>query len=339
MRNNTLTSLGWVLFTAGYVGAVALVIQMTLDGRASVGAVVLVLSLGAQVNHQLSELAGHLAWLVNTHRAVGRLVWLMDYADQARASAGAAAIPLRCPRACSRGSCWRGCSSATRAPRRDVLKHVDLLLPAGKTVAVVGDNGGGKTTLIKLLCRFYEPTAGRITADGVDLRKFSTVDWRRRVSAGFQDFGRLQLLARESIGVGEAALVNEDSALHSRDGPRRGRRPGGRPARAAWTRSSAASSQDGVELSVGQWQKAALSRAMMRRAPLLLILDEPTASLDAATEHALFERFAGAARDAAARSGTVTAAGQPPLLHRAHGRPHPGGRPAATSPSSATTRR
>jgi hypothetical protein len=69
VRNNVLTSLGWVLFTAGYVGAVALVIQMTLDGRASVGAVVLVLSLGAQVNHQLSELAGHLAWLVNTHRA------------------------------------------------------------------------------------------------------------------------------------------------------------------------------------------------------------------------------------------------------------------------------
>jgi ATP-binding cassette subfamily B protein len=304
VRNNTLTSLGWVLFTAGYVGAVALVIQMTLDGRASVGAVVLVLSLGAQVNHQLSELAGHLAWLVNTHRAVGRLVWLMDHADQARATLEPR-DPAPVPARLQQGIMLEGVQFRYPGTETDVLKHVDLLLPAGKTVAVVGDNGGGKTTLIKLLCRFYEPTSGRITADGVDLRKFSTVDWRRRVSAGFQDFGRLQLLARESIGVGEAALVNEDSALHS-----------------AMDRAAAADLvdalprgldtqlgrefQDGVELSVGQWQKAALSRAMMRRAPLLLILDEPTASLDAATEHALFERFAGAARDAAARSGTVT---------------------------------
>ena len=125
------------------------------------------------------------------------------------------------------------------------------------------------------------------------------------MSAGFQDFARLQLLARESIGVGETALVNEDSALRS-----------------AMERAAAADLEqalprgldtqlgrefeDGVELSVGQWQKVALGRAMMRQAPLLLVLDEPTASLDAATEHALFERFAGAARDAAARSGTVT---------------------------------
>jgi ATP-binding cassette subfamily B protein len=304
IRNNTFTSLGWVLFTAGYVGAVALVVRMTLDGGASVGAVVLVLSLGSQVNQQLSDLAGNLAWLVNTHRAVGRLVWLMDYADSAR-QALEPAQPAPVPARLQRGIMLEGVGFRYPGTEADVLKQVDLLLPAGKTVAIVGDNGGGKTTLIKLLCRFYEPTAGRITADGADLRTFSTADWRRRVSVGFQDFARLQLLARESIGVGETALVNEDSALRS-----------------AMDRAAAADLeqalprgldtqlgrefQDGVELSVGQWQKAALSRAMMRRAPLLLILDEPTASLDAATEHALFERFAGAARDSAVRSGTVT---------------------------------
>ena len=133
------------------------------------GAVVLVLSLGAQVNHQLSELAGHLAWLVNTHRAVGRLVWLMDHADQARAALEPR-DPAPVPARLQQGIMLEGVRFRYPGTETDVLNQVDLLLPAGKTVAVVGDNGGGKTTLIKLLCRFYEPTAGRITVDGVDLR-------------------------------------------------------------------------------------------------------------------------------------------------------------------------
>jgi ABC-type dipeptide/oligopeptide/nickel transport system ATPase component len=124
----------------------------------------------------------------------------------------------------------------------EVLKQVDLLLPAGKTVAVVGDNGGGKTTLIKLLCRFYEPTIGRITVDGVDLRKFSTLDWRRRVSAGFQDFGRLQLLARNR----SASARRRWSTRTAPCIPRWTAPPPPiwcTPCPAAWTRNSAASSR------------------------------------------------------------------------------------------------
>jgi ATP-binding cassette subfamily B protein len=186
-----------------------------------------------------------------------------------------------------------------------VLADVDLRLPAGRTVAIVGDNGAGKTTLVKLLCRFYEPSAGSITVDGVALGDFTVEDWRSRISAGFQDFGRLHLVARESIGVGDHALLGSDAVVL------------GALERAAAAELPAALPQGletqlgrdfdgGVDLSQGQWQKVALGRAMMRQAPLLLVLDEPTASLDAPTEHALFERFTGAARQAAARSGAIT---------------------------------
>jgi ATP-binding cassette subfamily B protein len=188
---------------------------------------------------------------------------------------------------------------------RPVLESVDLHLPAGSTVAIVGENGAGKTTLTKLLCRFYEPTSGTITVDGVDLRTLPIDEWRRRLAAGFQDFATLQLLARESIGVGETDKIAHDAALV------------GALERAAASDLQAVlpagldtqlgrEFEGGVDLSIGQWQKVALGRAMMREQPLLLILDEPTASLDAPTEHRLFDHFAAAARSSAAASGAIT---------------------------------
>jgi ATP-binding cassette subfamily B protein len=204
------------------------------------------------------------------------------------------------------------CGVAFRYPGSDavVLDAVDLVLPAGSTVAIVGDNGAGKTTLVKLLCRFYEPTAGRITVDGVDLARLPIDAWRARIAAGFQDFGRLQLLARESIGVGDVAQLDrgDDGAdagvLAALDRAAAGDLPPALPHGLATQLGR--EFQGGVDLSLGQWQKVALGRAMMRTAPLLVILDEPTASLDAPTEHALFERFAGAARRVAADSGAIT---------------------------------
>jgi ATP-binding cassette subfamily B protein len=187
----------------------------------------------------------------------------------------------------------------------DAVVDVDLHLPAGTTVAFVGENGAGKTTLVKLLCRFYDPTAGRVTVDGVDLRRFPVADWRARLSAGFQDFAQLELVAREAIGVGDLTRLDDTASVS-----------------AALDRAHAADVVDGLpsgletqlgrsfdgghELSTGQWQKLALGRAMMREAPLLLLLDEPTACLDAPSEHALFERYAGAARRAAATTGAIT---------------------------------
>jgi ATP-binding cassette subfamily B protein len=322
-RATAMAAIGWVVFGAGYLAGIGFALYLATTGRATVGAVVLVLAVGGQLNQQLSDLTENVSWLVHTYRAIHRLFWLMDHAAEARARVEPAS-PLPVPERLVDGIRLDGVSFAYPGTDQRVLDGVDLRLPAGATVAIVGDNGAGKTTLVKLLCRFYEPTTGRITVDGVSLTRLPIDAWRSRIAAGFQDFARLQLLARESIGVGD--LVRFDQSLdhsldqrvdHRLDGMR-----GDAHVIAALDRAAAAELpaalprgldtqlgrefQGGVELSQGQWQKVALGRAMMRPAPLLVILDEPTASLDAPTEHALFERFAGAARRAASGAGAIT---------------------------------
>jgi ATP-binding cassette subfamily B protein len=176
-----------------------------------------------------------------------------------------------------------------------VLDDVDLLLPAGAVVAIVGENGAGKSTLVKLLCRMYSPTEGRILIDDVDLARVPHAEWRARLAGAFQDFFRFEFAAQTTVGLG--------------DEPRLGERPA---VEAAVERAGAADVIDrlalgldtqlgptwdnGVEVSFGQWQKLALARGFMRDDPLLVVLDEPTAALDAETEHALFERYAHHAR-------------------------------------------
>jgi ATP-binding cassette subfamily B protein len=304
LRNTLSTSLGWLVFAAGYVGAVLFTVYLLGQGRATVGAVVLVLSLGSGVNEQLATAAENLSWAVHAHRAIRRLLWLMDYADRSGQQLAPRA-PRPVPERLTRGIALQGVSFAYPGTETTVLGDIDLFAPAGSTVAIVGDNGGGKTTLVKLLCRLYEPTTGTITIDGIDLRDLPVEAWRRRISAGFQDFARLSLAARESIGVGDTTQLGSDAAVL-----------------AALQRAAAADLtaalpdglatqlgrdfEGGVDLSQGQWQKVALARAMMRPRPLLLVLDEPTASLDAPTEHALFERFRAAAQQAGADTGAIT---------------------------------
>ena len=172
-------------------------------------------------------------------------------------------------------------------------------------MALVGENGAGKTTLVKLLCGLYRPTAGQVAIDGVDLVRLDVDAWRRRTSGCFQDFVAFELLAGTAVGVGDLERLDNEAAV-----------------RAALVRAHAAdvvstlvqgletqlgrSFDGGVELSVGQWQKLALGRAMMREGPLLLVLDEPTASLDAHTEHALFERYAKVSRGIGASNGAIS---------------------------------
>ena len=156
-----------------------------------------------------------------------------------------------------------------------------------------------------MLSRFYEPTTGSITVDGRDLQSFPVREWRKRLAAGFQDFAHLQLLARESIGVGDVEKIeHDDRILEALQRAAAGDLYPSLPS--ALDTQLGRYFEGGVDLSIGQWQKVALSRAMMRQRILLLLLDEPTASLDAPTEHALFEHFASAARDYAAGSGAIT---------------------------------
>ena len=295
----------WLLFALGYVGALAVTVRAVRQGQATVGDVVLVLTIGNQLDQQLAELGENVAWFVRTHRAVRRLRWFSDYADRSHASLRPP-TPTPAPVRLEEGITMEGVSFGYPGAGITMLGGVDLHLPAGSTVAIVGENGAGKTTLVKLLCRFYEPTKGRILVDGVDLRSIPVEEWRLRVAAGFQDFAMFQLLARETVGVGDtAAAYDEDDVVVG--ALRRAAAPevvGELPA--GLSTQLGRDFDGGVELSLGQWQKLALGRAMMRTAPLLLVLDEPTASLDAPTEHRLFERFHGTATDAARERGAIT---------------------------------
>ena len=291
-----------LIFLAGYVGAIAFSVERARSGRTGVGDVVMTAVLAGQVLGLITGSANMLQWASRTLRSAGRYVYLVEVAARSRAVVDPS---LQIPTRLHDGIRLQGVSYHYPSAPGDALCSVDLHLPAGTTVAVVGENGAGKTTLVKLLAALYRPTAGTVTVDGVDLFRMDPDRWRERVSASFQDYARLEFLIREAVGVGSldhlenrseaaAALERAGAAdlvpalpqgLETQLGP-------------AWPR--------GVDLSGGQWQKVALGRAMMRMAPLLLLLDEPTAALDAETEHRLFNSWTGAARELREQTGAIT---------------------------------
>ena len=171
-----------------------------------------------------------------------------------------------------------------------VLRNVDLFIPRGQSVALVGQNGAGKTTLVKLVTRLYEPNEGRVLLDGKDLRAWDRTELLARFGVVFQDFNQYQLKLRENVGVGSVAHLEEVPRIE------RAVEQGGARALVANLATGIETPlgrwfQDGVELSGGQWQKVALARGFMREQADILVLDEPTAALDAEAEHAVFERF------------------------------------------------
>lgn len=290
-------ALAWAVFGAAYVGAVVFVAGGL---RAGAPTVLLVVAAGSSLSAYLGAAVGEIGflrgfWLDGSRR----LAWLEDYA---RAETTTADRPA--PDRLEHGLRLERVSFAYPGTERRVLEDIDLELPAGSVVAVVGENGAGKTTLVKLLARLYAPSAGRILVDGADLAHVRTDDWRHRLAGAFQDFFRFELTARHAVGVGDLPR-HEDEAAVGAAVARAGaddvvaRLPSGLATQLGPTWPG------GVEVSFGQWQKLALARGFMREAPLLLVLDEPTAALDAETEHALFERYAVAARTRpeAARGG------------------------------------
>ena len=289
-------ALAWALFGAAYVGAIV-VVASVLDRSA--GDIVLVVKAGGDLSRFLGMAASQAEFLRWCLEAAQRLAWLEDYAASREVSDEVAA-----PTRIERGIRLEGVSFKYPGTDEWVLRDVDIELPAGKVVAVVGENGAGKTTIVKLLSRFYEPTEGRITVDGVDLGRIRAGEWRDRLAGAYQDFMRFEFLARQTIGLGELARMDDVPALQT--AVTRGgaddvvaRLPKGLDTQLGPTWDA------GMELSFGQWQKLALARGFMRDGPLLLALDEPTAALDAETEHALFERFAAASRSSS-DDGRVT---------------------------------
>jgi ATP-binding cassette subfamily B protein len=299
LRAGLLRTAGWLPFAAGYLGAVALVLARADRSRATPGDVLLVMVLAGQVNGQVAQLLQVANRSAMAVRVVRRFLWLQDYARDAIAQS-TPTDPVPVPSRLVRGiELHEVCFRYPDDDRSDVLSDVTLHLKAGSTVALVGENGAGKTSLVKLLCRFYEPTSGSITVDGTDLRSFDVADWRRGLSAGYQDFARFELRLHESVGIGSIASIADWGPA----GQALARVGADLPV--GLDRQLGQQWPGGVNLSEGQWQKVAMARAMMRSHPVLLLLDEPTSGLDPHAEHALFDLFAGVAAETASRSGAI----------------------------------
>jgi ATP-binding cassette subfamily B protein len=281
-------ALAWAVFGLAYVGAVVFV---SSGLRAPASAVLLVLAAGARLSAYIGATVGEIGFLRGFWMdGSRRLAWLEDYAASV-AAAGDQPVPS----SLHRGIRLEHVSFAYPGTSRVVLEDVSVTLPAGAVIAIVGENGAGKTTLVKLLAKMYEPSSGSIFLDDTPLARVPAGDWRARLAGAFQDFFRFEFRAGHSVGLGDVPRLDDESAVVAAV-----ERAGAGDVVARLT--SGLDTQlgptwpGGVELSFGQWQKLALARGFMRDLPLLLVLDEPTAALDAETEHALFERYAAAAR-------------------------------------------
>lgn len=296
-----LAAAGWLAFGVAFVAGIWMVGRRVVQGEGSPGDVAAVLLIGGELTGYIRLTAAVFGSFSGQIQSMSHYLWLMDYAAE-RSSSGSG--DARVPHRLQRGIRFETVGFRYPSGDSEVLSGVDLDLPAGATVALVGDNGAGKTTLVKLLCGFYPPTSGSILVDGTPLDHFPIKEWRRRLSGAFQDYARFEFMAREVVGVGDLPRAGHDEVV-----------------RGALDKAGASDFPDsldrgletqlgrtfgGQDLSGGQWQKLALARAMMREEPLVLVLDEPTASLDAETEHALFERYAGAAREVARQTGAIT---------------------------------
>jgi ATP-binding cassette subfamily B protein len=293
---------GQLVFVIGYVVGLAHVVEGAIGGEQSIGAVLFTAILASQITIQTSSIVLLTNSMQSMMRAVDGLNWLRGTIAR-QAPSREADLPM--PPAIRDALAFEDVSFSYPGSDRPILRNVSLRLPAGAVVALVGENGAGKTTLVKLIGRFYEPTGGAITLDGEDIRRFDLAAWREHLTAGFQDFARLEVRARETVGVGdlpnlEATPVIEDALDRAHAADVVATLPEGleTPLGRTWA--------NGSELSGGQWQKLALGRMMMRGRPLILLLDEPTAALDAHAEHVLFEQYAASAREAARTSGAIT---------------------------------
>jgi ATP-binding cassette subfamily B protein len=293
-------AVGWVIFVAGFLAGVGFVLLQAVHGLATPGQVVLAVVVGQQVRLYLQQAAGAFGQLFTTARTAQRILWLEDFA-KGDATGSRTTVPSRL----TGGISFAGVTFRYPGTQNNVLVDVDLSLPAGSIVAIVGENGAGKTTLVKLLSRMYDPTSGTIRVDGTDLRSFDLDAWRSNVSAAFQDFVQFELVASETVGVGDLPRIDDASAIDAAL-ERAGARDVFSGLADGYGTELGSSFVGGRELSGGQWQKLALGRGMMRDQPLLLVLDEPTASLDAETEHQLFERYVDAARRTRANFGGIT---------------------------------
>ena len=275
-----------LLGTLGYYSAYAWVIWRTLAGALSIGTLYFLAGAILQASNNLQQIFSTVSSIADQALFLTDLLAFFQMEPTIRSKPNA----LPAPRPIVHGFEFRNVSFCYPGSTRSILHHLNLTLRSDERVALIGENGEGKTTLVKLMTRLYDPTAGEILLDGVDLREYSIEDLSREIGVIFQDFMRYEMTARENIAIGriedgsDADLIRA-AAHKSLAHEVIAKLPGG------YEQMLGRRFHEGVDLSGGEWQKMALARAYLRDAQVL-ILDEPTAALDARSEFEVFARFA-----------------------------------------------
>jgi ATP-binding cassette subfamily B protein len=273
-----------LLSTAGYYGAYIYVIYRTIAGDLTWGGLQFLAGAIAGASSNIQNIFSTFSSIADQSLFLTDLVEFLNVTPKIGSKPNA----LPAPRPIRDGFVFERVSFAYPGSSRGVLNRLDLRLDKDEKIALIGENGQGKTTIVKLLTRLYDPTEGRILLDGVDLRDYSIEDLHREIGVIFQDFVRYEMSVRQNIAVGrmgapESAIVESAHKSLAEEVierlPRRYDQLLGRRF------------EDGVDLSGGEWQRVALARAYIRDAPIVVFV-EPTAALDARSEHEIFERFA-----------------------------------------------
>lgn len=271
--------------TLGYYGSYAWIVWRAVHGQISLGDMTLYLTIFRQGQSTFQSILSAVGNIYENNLFMANLFEFLGLAPEMKV----ASQPQKAPAAMTQGVAFR--DVGFRYPDNDewALRHINLTIQPGEKIALVGQNGAGKTTMIKLLTRLYDPSEGMILLDGIDIRELDPLELRQRIGVIFQDFVRYHLPVHENIGFGQIDAATDMARIAAAakksgaDAVVEGLPAGYETLLGRWFRG-------GHELSLGQWQKIALARAFMREAEIL-VLDEPTASLDAKTEYEIFRNF------------------------------------------------
>src|SRR5271154_7193301 len=272
--------------TAGYYSAYVFVIWRTVTGALTIGKMTFLAGAIQQASSNIQQIFSTVSSIADQALFLTDLIAFFEMRPMIASKPNA----LPAPRPILRGFEFRNVSFRYPGSSRSVLDGLNFQFHPGERVALIGENGEGKTTIVKLLTRLYDPVEGQVLLDGVDLREYNLEDLYTQVGVIFQDFMRYEMTARENIAVGRIELLDNlellrQSAQKSMASDVVGKLPSG------YDQMLGRRFDGGVDLSGGEWQKVALARAYLRDAQVL-ILDEPTSALDARSEYEVFQRFA-----------------------------------------------
>ncbi|TCK75715.1 ABC transporter ATP-binding protein [Acidipila rosea] len=275
-----------IIGTGGYYGSYAFVIWRAIHGAYDIGTFYFITNSIMQASSYLQQVFSTASGIADQALFLTDLIAFFDMKPTVQSKPNA----LPAPRPIKRGFEFRNVSFAYPGTERRILKNFNFTLSPGERIALIGENGQGKTTVVKLITRLYDPTEGQILLDGVDLREYSLDDLHQEMGVIFQDFMRYEMTARENIAVGRVEIPHtEDEIITAAEKSLAAEVV--KKLHGGYDQMLGRRFETGVDLSGGEWQRIALARAYLRDAQLL-ILDEPTAALDAKSELEVFERFA-----------------------------------------------